>query len=141
MKYEKACGGVIYFKEENNYYFLTIQSKFDSHWGFPKGHVEKGETEEETALREVYEEAGLEVKFIEGFRCKVEYSPKEGIWKEVVFFLAESAVKDVKCQIEEIVDYKWLKLEQCIEILNYSENKYVLKEAYDFIKDKYDKNK
>jgi 8-oxo-dGTP pyrophosphatase MutT (NUDIX family) len=56
----KKCG-IILFNEEEQKYFLVFGRK-SSKWGFPKGHMEKGETEKETALREFYEETGFELK-------------------------------------------------------------------------------
>ncbi|MDR2666293.1 MAG: NUDIX domain-containing protein [Endomicrobium sp.] len=48
--------------------FLLVNSKRSRLWGFPKGHVEKGESEFETATREIFEETGInKVKFIENF--------------------------------------------------------------------------
>ena len=55
---EKSCGCIIINK---NKVLLIKQTK--GHWGFPKGHVEKDETEIETAIREVKEETGLDVKY------------------------------------------------------------------------------
>ena len=58
MKNEKACGAVI--KNEEGKILLIFQQ--NGFWGFPKGHVEEGETEPETAVREVFEETGLWVE-------------------------------------------------------------------------------
>jgi len=41
--------------------YLLVYGKKSQKWGFPKGHMEKGETEEQTALREFYEETGIRV--------------------------------------------------------------------------------
>lgn len=56
----KKCG-IILFNEKEQKYFLVYGRKSNK-WGFPKGHMEVGETEEETALREFYEETGFELK-------------------------------------------------------------------------------
>ena len=53
---------------------------------FPKGHMEPGETEEETAKREIREETGLLVRLDPGFRRSVRYSPKPGVDKDVIYF-------------------------------------------------------
>lgn len=74
MSMEKSCGAVIYRKSNDNVEFLGVKSKGNGDWGFPKGHVEAGETEKETAKREILEETGLNISLIEGFRTKVEYS-------------------------------------------------------------------
>ena len=54
MDFEKSCGAVIYRKIDENLEFLSISHRNDGHWGFPKGHVEKNESEEETAIRESF---------------------------------------------------------------------------------------
>ena len=64
MKYEKSCGAVIFDGDK----VLVIQ-QVKGHWGFPKGHVENGETEIETALREIKEETNLDVEIISRGRC------------------------------------------------------------------------
>ena len=56
----KKCG-IILFNEKEQKYFLVYGRKSNK-WGFPKGHMEEGETEKETALREFYEETGFELK-------------------------------------------------------------------------------
>ena len=58
MKKEKSCGAVVCRKGENGLEILLIQHKNGGHWAFPKGHVEKKETEEEPALREIKAETG-----------------------------------------------------------------------------------
>ena len=56
MDYEKSFGAVVFTRINNNIKYLLIQN-LEGIYGFPKGHVEKEEKEEETALREIYEEA------------------------------------------------------------------------------------
>ena len=89
MKREKSCGALVYKWEGQTPCLLLLKHKFGGHWSFPKGHVEPGETEIETALREVREETGLELSLQEGFRESVEYFPKPYIKKQVVYFLGE----------------------------------------------------
>ena len=60
MKHEKSCGAVII---KNNK--VLVLQQVAGHWGFPKGHVEKGETEVETAIREIKEETNLDVEINE----------------------------------------------------------------------------
>ena len=61
LRKEKCCGCIII---ENNK-VLLVYEKNRNFWGFPKGHMEKGENEIETALREVKEEVGLDVEIID----------------------------------------------------------------------------
>ena len=68
MNLEKSCGALIYRISGEALEFLAIKSKINGHWGFPKGHMEKDETEKETAKREVLEETGLSIIILEEFR-------------------------------------------------------------------------
>ena len=55
MLHEKSCGAVLFTTEKGIKKFLLVESNY---FGFPKGHVEENETEQETALREIKEETG-----------------------------------------------------------------------------------
>ena len=97
MKREKSCGAVVYRYNNDVLEVLLIRHRFGGHWSFPKGHVEEGENEFQTALREVKEETNLSIRLREGFRESVEYFPKPYIKKQVViskignlFFIAKS---------------------------------------------------
>jgi len=136
MRWEKSCGAVIYRENNNEYEFLIISHNSDGHWGFPKGHVEEGEKEEETAVREVYEETGLQVDFIEGFRSREEYSPKENVMKEVIFFISKANSCEVNIQLCEVRDYKWASFEEASKLLQYVCSKQTLSEAYEFLKNR-----
>ena len=69
--------------------------------------MEKKETEEETALREIREETGLKVKLDTGFRQAVSYSPKPGVWKDVVYFAAKCEQSKTTPQEEEVLELRW----------------------------------
>ena len=60
MRKEKSCGALVVRRGKNETEILLIKHN-GGHWAFPKGHVEAGESEEQTALREVQEETGLTV--------------------------------------------------------------------------------
>jgi bis(5'-nucleosidyl)-tetraphosphatase len=84
MKKEKSCGTIII---ENNKVLLIQQT--DNAWGFPKGHIENNETEQETAIRETKEETNLDVKIISNKKYIINYKINNEIDKEVVLFLAK----------------------------------------------------
>ena len=69
LLYEKSCGAVVYCQEENDIKYLLVCER-SGFWVFPKGHMEEGESEHETALREVKEETGLDVMFVDDFQVK-----------------------------------------------------------------------
>ena len=95
-KMEFSCGGVVFADTGEGRKYLLIRSK-SGFWGFPKGHMEAGETEEQTARREVREETGSDVVFLEGFRASDEYpltrEGKPDVRKQVTYFLARCEEK------------------------------------------------
>jgi bis(5'-nucleosidyl)-tetraphosphatase len=133
MEFEKSCGAVIYMENANKYEFLIISHRNDGHWGFPKGHVEKNETEKETALREVFEETGLHVDLHKDFRARAEYLINKDTMKEVIFFVGSIICNEVDIQLSEIREYKWANFQEAELLLSYESSKDVLKEAYNFI--------
>lgn len=130
-KKEKSCGAVIVTRDNK---FILIKH-LAGHWDFPKGHMEDGESEEQTALREVKEETGLDIKLIEGFREVIHYNIKEEINKEVVFFLGEAKDNEVKIQVEEIQDFAILSYDEALDIITYKNNREVLNKANKFLKE------
>ncbi|GAA0121779.1 MAG: NUDIX domain-containing protein [Clostridium argentinense] len=136
MKFEKSCGAVVYRNIDNNLEFLAVKSKCSDQWGFPKGHVEFEETEEETAKREVWEEAGINIDIIDGFKMNINYNIKKDIKKEVIFFLAKLSEKPAIINFKEIHEYKWDNFENMLNLLTYNNQKDILKKAYNFLQNK-----
>ncbi len=114
MKKEKSCGCIIIEKGK----VLLIQQT-RGHWGFPKGHVESGETEIETAKREVKEETNLDVEIDENKRYIMEYITDKGTLKQVVLFIARKTSENEKCQESEIKSMKWMTYEDAIKTITY----------------------
>ena len=121
MKYEKSCGAVIFDGDK----VLVIQ-QVKGHWGFPKGHVEEGETEVETALREIKEETNLDVEINENYRYVERYSPSEDVEKDVVFFIAKKIGGDIKVQEEEVKATEWLSPREAVEKVTYDTSKKII---------------
>lgn len=134
MNYEKSCGVIIFRKGKDKIEYLIIRQKNDSHWGFPKGHMEDRETENETAKREVKEETGLTINILDNFRVTDKYFVKGNIMKEVVFFLGKAEDPKVTIQPEEISDYKWVDEGSAKELLTYESSKKIMFKADLYIK-------
>lgn len=131
MKQEKSCGAVVVQNTTEPEYLLVRH--LDGHWGFPKGHVEAGETEEETAKREIREETGLETEINLRFRVVDTYSPKPGISKDVVFFLGKSVSGTFRPQPEEISEIRWCALQEARELLTFESSRKILDAAAGFL--------
>ena len=124
MKYERSCGAVIFDGDK----VLVIQ-QVKGHWGFPKGHVEDGETEVETAISEIKEETNLDVQIDETHRYVEHYSPEEGIEKDVVFFVAKKIGGEIIVQEEEVKCTEWLLPKDAMEKLTFESSKNILKKV------------
>lgn len=125
MKYEKSCGAVILDGKK-----VLVLQQAAGHWGFPKGHVEKGETEVETAKREIKEETGLDVEINENYKYCETYSPAEGIEKEVIYFIANKVGGEIKPQEEEVSQIEWMTYEKALDMLTYTNSKEILKRVW-----------
>ncbi len=137
MKKERSCGAVVYRKGKDGLEILVIQHKNGGHWAFPKGHVEKNETDEETAFREIWEETGLKVKLDTGFRQIVTYSPKADTMKDVVYFAGKAGPDDkVKAQEKEVDDIRWKRPKDAEALVTYQNDKDVLKSFLEYRKEK-----
>ena len=125
MKYEKSCGAIIIDNDK-----VLVLQQIAGHWGFPKGHVEKGETEAQTAKREIKEETNLDVEINNNFRYTENYSPAEGVEKEVVYFIAQKIGGEIKVQQEEVKEIEWLSFNEALEKLTYENSKELLRKAW-----------
>ena len=127
--YEKSCGGIIFYKTKQNTKILLVKNNNGRYWSFPKGHIEDGETEQETAIREIKEETGLDVTLVNNFREISEYCPFGKIRKRVVFFLARAFTDNVKIQEEEIDSYIWVDLQQARKMCSYENDLRIVEKA------------
>jgi 8-oxo-dGTP pyrophosphatase MutT (NUDIX family) len=134
MIYEKSCGAVIFTRINNEIKYLLIRN-LAGIYGFPKGHVEQGETEEQTALREVFEEVGLAVKLVSGFRCEDEHPiPEKGnTMKQIVYFLGEYSNQEFTYQKEELTDALLTDYETAMTLFQFDSSKRILTEANNFL--------
>lgn len=133
--YEKSCGAVVFRRGKDGIRLLLVRNCNGKYWSFPKGHMEIGENEHQTALREVYEETGLKVKIYSGYRQVSDYSPFANIKKRVVFFLAETDSDRVKIQRSEIESYAWASFEQAKRMCGYQNDLRILESAQEAIKE------
>ncbi|MGM0381101.1 MAG: bis(5'-nucleosyl)-tetraphosphatase [bacterium] len=125
MKEELSAGIISYKCVEDKYLYLLLHYP-QGHWGFPKGHVEAGETALEAARRELKEETSLEAKNIHPeFEEKIDYYytwEGEKRYKEVVFFAGE--VEEAKVKIShEHQDFCWLEADETAEKITYEDEK------------------
>lgn len=132
MRYEKSCGAVVYRRVQQQVEYLILKMQH-GHFSLPKGHVESGESERQTARREIREETNCEVTIHRGFRQVVTYSPQPFVSKDVVFFLARYRSGRLTAQPEEVADLAWMSFEDALRTLTYESDRQLIRFAAAFL--------
>lgn len=114
--FRKSCGVLPYRLFEGQREYLLVFEQFSQCWSLPKGHMEPGETEEQTALRELLEETGLTAELNTRISASVEYAVFSVARKQVVFFpgLVSGTPRVREGEIER---FRWVKAQQLADYL------------------------
>ncbi|XP_075870401.1 bis(5'-nucleosyl)-tetraphosphatase [asymmetrical] [Nelusetta ayraudi] len=139
----RACGFIVFrllanlVPRPDNIQFLLLQTSYGiHHWTPPKGHVDPGEDDLTTALRETEEEAGLAVeklRVMDGFLHELRYEV-QGKPKEVVYRLAELRDPETPVTLsDEHQDYRWVPLEEACILANFTDMQETLKAAQKYL--------
>lgn len=135
MHEEKSSGIIVYSGSDDDIRFLFLTRK-EGFLDFPKGHIEAGETEVESAVRETLEETGLKVEADTRFRYNQEYwyqRKGEKIRKHVIMFVAR-APENQEVQVSfEHEGHKWLTYHDALSELSYKTQKEMLTAAMNYI--------
>ena len=132
---EKSCGAVVYTRKNGKIKYVIIQAK-SGIYGFPKGHIEPGETQRETALREILEETGLSVNLIDGFKAEDCYSyvdDGEERRKQVIYFLATYYDQAPIVQKTEIAGIHLMDFKTAMKALQFESTRKTLTQAHSFL--------
>lgn len=136
MLHEHSAGIIIYYRNQYNQHVYLLLHYISGHWDLPKGKLEAGETEQQAAIRELYEETGLTAEIIPGFKQSLSYifKNRDGsiVSKDVVFFAGEVTEQTVKLSSEHI-GYKWLPFNEASTQLTFKNAQQLLKLADQFI--------
>ena len=129
---EETSAGIVLFRKEGPKNLFLLLHYPSGHWDFVKGKMEKGESTQETAIRETQEETGItDIKFADDFEEWIEYNFQyqgELVHKKVVFFLAETKETEVKISHEHL-DYGWMDYNTAMEKTTFVNAKTVLTKA------------
>ncbi len=132
MKHEKSCGAVVYTVKDGQIFILVEKMRL-GHTSIPKGHVENGESEEDTALREIMEETALPVQLDTGFRRTINYSPEPGVSKDVVFFAARALGNNIVPQASEVSQALFLPADDAIAAMTFDSDRETIRAACRYI--------
>lgn len=143
---EFSAGGIVYkkvlssrSKVQSSTLWLVAQHSHHKGWVFPKGLIgdnHKGESSEETAVREVKEETGVEAKIITKLKKPATYFyvwEGEKRFKTVYYFLMEYVGGDINDHDFEMSAVEWWPQEKVEKDLTYKSDKEAFKEALELI--------
>lgn len=136
---QTSAGGVAFRRIDSEIYVAVIGVGENTRWQLPKGLLE-GQTPETAAIREVREEAGIEAEIIEKIDT-LEYW-YVGDWdgrrvrfhKFVHFFLMKYVSGDVADHDHEVVEARWVRIEDAIGMLAFKSEKETVEKAAKLIK-------
>ena len=118
MIFEFSAGAIIYRSSGNGLLFLLLL-KENNEYDIPKGHIEKGESAEEAAIREIKEESGLDVRLMPYFSRSTRYffyKGKEKIAKSLRVFIAKAETEKMRISYEH-KGYEWCSYESILIML------------------------
>ena len=131
---EISAGAVLYTRKQDGILYLLIKD-FHGNYGFPKGHLEEGETLKEAAQREILEEVGIKTEADTRFREDLHYIMPNGIEKQAVYFVAEFSDQNYQRQEEEVDEIILLPYEKALETISFQNMKEVLTKADRYIRE------
>ena len=129
---ERSSGAVLYGVQNGEPRFVLVRA---AHYGFPKGHVERGESDEQAALREIREETGVNARLDTGFRREITYllPGRKNVRKKVVLFIAKYDDGEVPHACSEIKGIAVETFDNAMRLLPHDSLRNVLKDARDYL--------
>lgn len=126
---EKSCGCIVFNNDK-----VLVEKSLSGFYGFPKGHIENGESEIECAIRETLEETGINVLVDSSHRFSVSYMVHDVVPKEVIYFISYLKGSDViSVQEEELSDACWVPINEVRDVLTFDN----LKNLWDKVLEEY----
>ena len=130
-----SAGGAAFRVNDGKTEFAIVSVNPSRRWQLPKGIVDKGETEEQAAAREVREEAGIECETLEKIET-IEYwyfGNERGMrvryHKFVHFFLMKYISGDTKNHDTEVAEARWVSPGEAIEMLAFESEREIIEKA------------
>ena len=131
LKREFSAGGVCFKKEDSKIFIVIYKPEGRNAWQLPKGWIDKGESSQEAAIREVKEEGGVEGKIIQKIDT-IKYFfnwQDEKIFKTVTFYLMEYVKGRPEDHTWEAETAEWIEIDEAVERLTFKDEKEIVKKA------------
>jgi|SRR5579864_3225765 len=138
MEREFSAGGVLVKSIKGRPMMAAIRpgGKPEGVWALPKGNLDPGERPEQTALREVLEETGVEGRLVEKLGdVKYTYTRRGGVrvFKIVSFYLLRAGrgrIGEIEDRMRvEVAEARWLPLDEAPRLLAYGGEREMVEKA------------
>lgn len=129
--HEYSAGAVLFCTRDGQRLYVLV-TELSGNTGLPKGHVEEGETKEQTALREIFEETGIIARLVSGFGGDIVYPQGRNMLKHFTFFLAEFSPEQEPESGPDVVAHI-LPYEQALRKLSFADVRTILSQAEQFL--------
>ena len=126
MKHEQSAGAVLYTMRHGEPYFVLVMEK-SGYFGFPKGHLEGDETEEQAALREILEETNITAQLITDFKITDEYMKAKRTKKKVTYFAAFFSDQEPENASGEVKAVVMLPYDKAMDKLSFESSREILR--------------
>jgi 8-oxo-dGTP pyrophosphatase MutT (NUDIX family) len=136
-----SAGGVAFRWKDSEPEIAIVSVKPKLRWQLPKGIVDEGESPQETAVREVREEAGVEteliklIETIEYWYRSVKYGKPVRYHKFVHFYLLEYKSGDVANHDHEVEESRWVSFDEALELLDFKSEREVVEKAQKMVRE------
>ncbi len=134
---ETSAGGVVVRVTEGRPLVLLIRDSYGN-WGFPKGHLKRGERPEVAAVREVMEETGLRSLVVRAPIAAIDWVftwRGSLIQKKCHFFLMETTTERTTPQAAEgIIECRWSSVDDAQRLIRYANARAVLRQAEELVR-------
>lgn len=137
MKRAFSAGGVVFRVEKNSIFVLLISTRGGQVWALPKGLIEKGESPEKAAIREIEEETGIRGKIVDElgevsywFRLK-----DEKYFKTVKYYLVQYSEGSINPDFE-VDSAEWFEIDEALKRLTYKSDREILEKAMEKLSEK-----
>jgi len=133
-----SAGGVVYRRDGNRIEFAICGRDSDGVWGLPKGTPNPGESLEQTAVREVTEETGLDVRVVDKLGVIEYWFSREGTryHKWVHYYLMEAVGGDTSKHDVEYDKVEWFPAEVAPKKLTFKNEVEMAEKAKAFLEKK-----
>lgn len=129
---ETSAGGLVVDPQHENVVLIgRLDRKGTLLWSMPKGHIEAGETTEQTAMREVKEETGISAKVLRPLGT-IDYwfvAERRRVHKTVHHFILEATGGELSDEDVEVTEVAWFPMDQLDTILAYADERTLARKA------------